>query len=177
MSAICVVAVFSPPTARAESTLAEMVDAAAQRLQIADDVAAVKWHSGAPVEDPARVQQQLTALASAAEAEDVDPDYVRQIFTDQIAATEAVEHHRFAQWERDPASAPAVASDLAASRARIDGLNHVMLTQVGLHWQLLHSPQCAAEVHQSVRNISAARQFDELYRRELIAATRDYCAG
>ena len=161
--------------AGADSTLAGLVDAAAQRLQMADDVAAAKWYSGAAIEDPARVQQQLTAVASAAAAADLDPDHVTRIFTDQIDATEAMEHYRFAQWKLDPAIAPAAAPDLAASRARLDGLNHVMLTQIGLRWQQLQSPQCAAELDEATREISDRRQFDEFYRQALTAATRDYC--
>lgn len=178
MSAICAAALLAvPPVARADSAspLAELVDAAAQRLQVADDVAAVKWHSGAAIEDPVRVRQQLAGLASAATDAELGPDYVTQIFTDQIGATEAVEHYRFSQWKLDPATAPASAPDLTASRARIDGFNHVMLTQIGLRWQQLHSPGCIAELDEATRDVSVARQFDAFYRQALLAATRDYC--
>lgn len=162
--------------AHADSTLTELVDAAAQRLQVADDVAASKWHAGAAIEDPARVEQQLTGLATAAAAEHLDADYVRQVFTDQIDATESAEHYRFAQWKLDPAAAPAGAPDLAASRARIDGFNRVMLTQIGLRWQQLHAPDCGAQLDEATRDVSIARQLDPFYRQALTAATRDYCA-
>lgn len=180
MSAICAVTLLGghcPARADTANPLAELVDAAAQRLQVADDVAADKWHSGAAIEDPARVQQQLTALASAADAEHLDADYVRRVFTDQIAATEAAEHYRFAQWKLDPAATPAGAPDLAASRARIDGFNRVMLTQIGLRWQQLRAPDCGAQLEEATRDVSAARQLDPFYRQALSSATRDYCAG
>lgn len=177
-SALCVVLLLAPP-ARADSTnpLNDLVDAAAQRLQVADDVAAAKWHSGAAIEDPARVQQQLVALTSAAQVEHLDPEYVTRVFTDQIGATEAAEHYRFAQWKLDLAAAPAAAGDLVASRARIDGFNHAMLTLIGLQWQQLHAPDCTARRDEAVREVSATRQLDEFYRQALTAATRDYCAG
>ena len=99
------------------------MDAAAERLQTADPVAASKWLTKASIEDPARVAQVLTAVTAQAAGAGVDPDYVRQVFTDQIGATEAVEYSRFAQWKLDPAGAPTDAPDLSASRSAIDALN------------------------------------------------------
>ncbi|KLO27503.1 chorismate mutase [Mycolicibacter heraklionensis] len=179
MSALCAALLTAPSPARADdaSPLADLVDAAAQRLQVADDVAAIKWQTGGAIEDPARVQQQLATLADRAVGDNLDPDYVRRIFTDQISATEAAEHYRFAQWKLDPAAAPATAPDLTASRARIDAFNQVMLAQIGQRWELLHSPACVAELDEATRTVSETRQFDEFYRQALSSATRDYCDG
>lgn len=174
---VTLLAIPAPARADTANPLADLVDAAAQRLRVADDVAAVKWRTGGAIEDPARVQQQLATLADRAVGEDLDPDYVRRIFTDQIAATEAVEHYRFAQWKLDPAGAPAAAPDLAASRARIDGFNHEMLTQIGLRWQQLHAPECAAQLDEAIRDVSAGRRLDEFDRQALSSATREYCSG
>lgn len=173
LSASCVLA--GPALADDTNPLVALVDAATQRLQVADPVAAAKWHSGAAIEDPQRVHHQLDALSTAATGDHVDPDYVTRIFTDQIAATEAVEHYRFAQWKLDPSAAPAVAADLSASRAQIDALNHVMLTEIGLQWAALHAPQCAGELDEATRAVSDARQLDEFYRQALSAATQSYC--
>ena len=131
-------------TARGDDAnpLLELVDAATQRLQTAEPVAASKWKTGGSIEDPQRVEQVLGAVSADAKGRGVDVDYVRQIFTDQIHATEAIEYTRFAQWKLDPASAPGVAPDLAASRATIDRLNGEMVEQVALHWSVLHSPDC-----------------------------------
>lgn len=177
ISVLCAVLLLAPP-ARADSSspLAELVDAAAQRLQVADDVAAVKWQTGAAIEDPVRVGQQLAKLAAEAAGEDLDPDYVRRIFTDQIAATEAVEHYRFAQWKLDSAAAPPTAPELAASRARIDGFNQVMLTQIRRRWELLQAPECSGALHEATRSVSDARQLDAFYRQALSSATQDYCS-
>lgn len=176
-SVLCAVLLLAPP-ARADgaSSLSDLVDAAAQRLQVADDVAAIKWQTGAAIEDPARVEQQLANLATDAAGERLDPEYVRRIFADQIAATEAAEYYRFAQWKLDPAAAPSTAPELAASRARIDDFNQVMLAQIGQRWELLHSPACAVELDQATRIVSDSRQLDEFYRRALTSATQDYCA-
>ncbi|WP_082981095.1 chorismate mutase [Mycolicibacter heraklionensis] len=178
ISMICAITLLTVPVpARADgaSPLSDLVDAAAQRLQVADDVAAIKWQTGGAIEDPARVGQQLAKLAAEAAAKDLAPDYVRRIFADQITATEAAEHYRFAQWKLDPAAAPSTAPELAASRARIDGFNQVMLAQIGQRWELLHSPDCAGELGEAIRTVSDARQLDEFYRRALASATQDYC--
>lgn len=177
IGAVTLLAIPVPSRADRANPLAELVDAAAGRLQVADDVAAVKWRTGGAIEDPVRVQQQLAKLADDAARNDLDPAYLQRIFGDQIAATEAVEHHRFAQWKLDPATAPASAPELAESRARIDGFNREMLTQIGLRRQQLHSPQCAALLDEAVREVSAARRLGEFEHGALTSATREYCSG
>lgn len=95
--------------ARADSAgpLAELVDAAAQRLQVAEPVAAFKWNTHGAIEDPGRVQQELAAMSADAAGRQIDPDYVARVFGDQINATEAIEYRRFADWKLTPSSAPA----------------------------------------------------------------------
>lgn len=170
-----VAAACNPARADTANPLSALVDAAAQRLQIAEPVAAFKWNTGAAIEDPVRVQQEVAALAGDATAEHIDPAYVTWVFTSQIAATEAVEYHRFAQWKLDSAGAPTTSPDLAASRAQIDDLNHVMMTQIGLQWGVLHSSECASRLDQAKRDVSTAHQLDEFYRQALAFATRSYC--
>ena len=152
-----------------------LVDAAAERLQSADPVAAVKWLTKATIEDPVRAEQVLSSVTAEAEQADVDPDYVRQVFTDQIGASEAVQYSRFAQWKLDPAAAPTTAPDLSASRSAIDALNREMVAEIAAQWQLLASPDCATERDEAVAEVAGARQLDALYRQALGFATRSYC--
>jgi chorismate mutase len=172
LSALC-----APGRASADSSdpLTELVDAAARRLQVAEPVAAAKWHSGAAVADPDRVRQQLDALADDAAAAQIDAGYVRQVFGDQIDATEAIEYTRFAQWKLDPAAAPPVAPALADSRAAIDEFNHVMLTQIAAQWEVLHSPDCGDRLDSARTAVARSRRLDTLYRQALAAASRSYC--
>ncbi|OYV23884.1 MAG: chorismate mutase, partial [Mycobacterium sp. 20-66-4] len=74
--------------------LTELVDAAAQRLQIAEPVAAFKWNTHGAIEDPGRVRQELATLSANATGKHIDPDYVTRAFGDQINATEAIEYQR-----------------------------------------------------------------------------------
>jgi chorismate mutase len=163
--------------ARADaSALTELVDAAAQRLQIAEPVAAFKWNSHGAIEDPGRVQEELAKLSADAAGEHIDPTYVTRVFGDQINATEAIEYQRFADWKLNPSGAPAGPPDLPASRSAIDGLNQTMLTQIAANWDLLRSPQCPGQLDAGRDGVTQARQLDDLYQRALRRATQSYCA-
>ncbi|KUI36979.1 chorismate mutase [Mycobacterium sp. IS-1496] len=165
----------APAQADTDSPLSALVDAAAERLRTAEPVAASKWNTKAPIEDPARVEQVLDAVATDASARGVDADRVRRIFRDQISATESIQYTRFAQWKLDPAVAPATAPDLASSRGVIDGLNRTMVDQMAAHWPLFRSPECPQRVREATDQVAATRNLDELYRRALWFATRSYC--
>nr|WP_278248620.1 chorismate mutase [Mycobacterium decipiens] len=171
------VAPLIPPQVQADSSsqLIELVDAAAERLEVADPVAAFKWSMHSAIEDPARVEQQLTKLRDDATSEDIDPEYVTRVFRDQISATEAIQYSRFADWKLNPPSAPAEPPDLSVSRSAIDALNHKILSQIGLNWNLLAAPSCAAQLDRARRDTIGVRHFDGLYQRALTRATQSYC--
>ena len=159
------------------SPLSELVDAAAQRLAVAEPVAAFKWASHASIEDPGRVQEELVKLRADAEAAHVDPGYMARVFGDQITATEAIEYSRFADWKLNPAIAPDAPPDLSASRSTIDGLNQTMLTLIVANWPLLHSPACRQQLDAASTDVMRLRRLDGLYQRALSSATQSYCQG
>jgi chorismate mutase len=168
-----------PMTAKAHGDdagpLVDLVDAATQRLQTAEPVAATKWITGGSIEDPPRVAQVLMAVATDATRKGVEPDYVRRMFTDQIHATQALEYSRFAQWKLDPASAPGAAPDLASSRATIDRLNTEIVDQIALQSPVLRSPDCARLLSDAKAVVIAARTLDPLYQQALDLSTQSYC--
>jgi chorismate mutase len=153
----------------------QLVDTAAQRLATADPIAAFKWINGGPITDKARADQVLDAVAADATARGIDPQYVRVVFTDQIAATEGVEYTRFGQWKFDAATAPTYAPDLSESRSQIDGLNEELVEEIALHWNSLHSQGCAQDLSDATAAVVAARRLDGLYQQALTSATKSYC--
>lgn len=155
--------------------LETLVDAAVQRLSVADPVAASKWLSGGPITDPPRVRQVLADVASAAESAGVPTEYVTEVFTDQIDATEAVQYGRFSGWKLDPAAAPTSAPDLTDSRALIDQMNRVMVTEIAQDWPVLSGPGCASALASAKEAVAQRRSLDPLYRQALDTATRSYC--
>lgn len=177
MTTTLAVVTAAPAWADSPEPLYDLVDAAAQRLQTADAVAANKWLTGGPITDPTRVEQVLAAVSEDAESHGVATGYVTTVFTNQINATEAIEYSRFAGWKFDPAGAPTSAPDLASSRSVIDGLNHQMVEQIAVQWPLLHSPGCGVALDAAKNVVAGQRQFDDLYRTALDAATRSYCGS
>jgi chorismate mutase len=175
MMTMLAVATADPAAADSPEPLYNLVDAAAQRLQTADAVAANKWLTGGPITDPARVKVVLEAVSKDAESRGVSTDYATKAFTNQIHATEAIEYARFAGWKFDPASAPNTAPDLSASRAVIDGLNRQIVEQFSVQWPLLNSPGCRPALDAAKNVVAGERQFDDLYRTALDVATRSYC--
>jgi chorismate mutase len=167
------------PQAPADSTspLTELVDAAAQRLQFAEPVAAVKWRTHSALEDRGRVEQELAKMGAEASAQHIDPSYVTRVFGDQINATEAIEYSRFADWKLNPSNVPAASPDLSASRSAIDALNQTMLTQIVANWDELHSPACAPQLDAARGDVIWARQLDSLHQQALSLATSSYCQG
>jgi len=169
------IAAAAPAAADSPDPLHDLIDAAAQRLQTADQVAASKWLTGGAITDPARVKVVLDQVSTEAQSVGVPTDFVTEVFTDQINATEGIQYSRFAGWKFDPSTAPASAPDLSASRSLIDGLNHRMVTEISAQWPLLNSPACPGALAAAKDTVAAERGLDGLYRAALDAATRSYC--
>ncbi|KAA0102402.1 chorismate mutase [Mycolicibacterium sp. P1-18] len=161
--------------ADAPSPLFALVDAAAQRLQTAQPVAASKWITGGSIEDPARERQVIDAVTTAAKTQNVDTDYVGRVFRDQIDATVGVEYGYFSAWKLDPAGAPTTAPDLSESRSAIDGYNRTMVNEIAAQQDSLHSPSCAGDLEAAKAAVVASRGLDDLYQRGLTHATDSYC--
>jgi chorismate mutase len=171
-------ALLATPTqshADVPSPLLALVDAAAQRLQTADPVAAAKWITGGSIEDHAREQQVIDAVTTSAKEKGADPDFVANAFRDQIAATVAVEYGLFSEWKLDPPSAPLTAPDLSDSRSAIDTLNRTMVTEIAGQWDSLHSPVCHGDLEAAKDAVVDAHGLDDLHQRGLAFATRSYC--
>jgi chorismate mutase len=167
--------VASPSQADSPSPLFALADAAAQRLQTADPVAAVKYKTGGAIDDPQREQQVIDSVTAAAAARQIDTGYVKQVFRNQIDATNAIEHARFADWKLDPSAVPATAPELSASRATIDRLNQTMINEIAAHWISLQSPSCGSDLDNAKSAVISARQLDDLYQRALTYATHSSC--
>ncbi|AKS35485.1 chorismate mutase [Mycolicibacterium goodii] len=165
----------TPAHADDASPLYRLVDIAVQRLQTADPVSASKWVNGGSIEDGARANQVLDAVAADARKRGLDETFVRRAFEHQIHATEGVEYTRFAQWKFDPAHAPTSAPDLAAPRAAIDGFNREMVAEMAAQRGVLQGGGCAQALDSARAAVTAARSLDPLYQQALGAATATYC--
>ena len=166
------------PTAHAAGDpLHLLVDTAAQRLQTAYPVAAYKWLTGGPIEDPARVAAVLDTVGADASRRGIDPAFVREAFARQIHATEGAEYVLFGHWKFDPGAAPATAPDLAESRTSIDGFNEAMVAEMAARWDVLRGPGCSDALDEARAGVAAERGLDPLFADALGVATGSYCSG
>ncbi|MEV6640634.1 gamma subclass chorismate mutase AroQ [Amycolatopsis sp. NPDC051371] len=101
-----------------------------ERLRVSDDVAAAKFGTGSPIDDPAREQQVLDHVRNQAGALGLDPEAVTAFFRDQITASKVVQKGLFARWTAYPHEAPTTRPDLARIRARLDRLTTALLRQL-----------------------------------------------
>jgi len=174
--AVCMVLMIAPAAyGQPQSPLEPLVDAAARRLQVAEPVVASKFHTGGPIEDPAREGQVLAYVSAEATKVGVESAYVTTVFRDQIDATVAIQYSRLSEWKLDPASAPIDAPDLASTRGIIDALNREMVTEMADEWDVLHSPSCVADLDAAKAAVVRARSLDPLYQQAIDFATRSYC--
>lgn len=154
-----------------------LVDAAAQRLQTADAVAAVKFRTGGAVDDPVREEHVINRASAAAAGKNIDPGYVATVFRDQIDATNAIEHFRFAEWRLDPDAVPLTAPDLAQTRAVIDRLDQILVDEMAAQWDSLRSQAGGAYLDEATNSVALARRLDDFSRRALAYATHSYCGA
>ena len=77
-----------------------LANAMLRRLAIADQVAWVKYQSGAPVLDAAREQQVLAQAVSAATEAGVDPESASRFFAAQIGASRTRQEQLIRVWSR-----------------------------------------------------------------------------
>src|SRR5947208_9192944 len=95
------------------SPLHPVASLAAERLATADLVAAAKWGTDSPIDDPAREQVVLDNVAAQAQQLGADPDEIRVIFRDQIEANKTVQRGLFQRWTDHPDEAPTTKPDLS----------------------------------------------------------------
>ncbi|MEV0949024.1 gamma subclass chorismate mutase AroQ [Promicromonospora sp. NPDC050249] len=140
------------------------------RLLMADDVAAAKFLTGSPIDDPAREQQVLDHVRSRSGTNEVDPETATAFVRDQFTASKLVQQGLFAHWTTHPEEAPTVPPDLDKVRKRLDQLTTRLL-------QELHDPHPPRD--EPIRTCSHVstdgsllESLDTLHRHALDVATR-----
>jgi chorismate mutase len=77
-----------------------------QRLQTAEDVARIKWNSGAPIEDVARENAIVEQAGAEATRYGVRWETAREFLRAQIEASKVIQRARFAEWSKPTEGAP-----------------------------------------------------------------------
>ncbi|MFD9884498.1 chorismate mutase [Streptomyces alboflavus] len=174
------VAAPAAPDARTVSVspyaqLRPLSELSARRLATADLVAAAKYGTGAPIDDPARERQVLDAVARQAEQIGADPEATVRIFRDQIEANKVVQRALHRRWDADPASAPTERPDLAKVREEINRVNGELVHAVAASAPARTAPYCRGLLTASTAVVVHERRLDALHAGALVRASRSVC--
>jgi len=169
-SAACAVALAaqaSPPPASGFDRVAEL---SAQRLLLADQVAASKRFSGKPVEDAERENAQLAKAREQAAARALPAEPAAAFFRAQIEANKLIQYRLLAQ----PARA-GKAVDLGPVRERLDAINAQLFDALPGALGEAREPDCERRAFDAQRSAARRHRLDELHRTALARAFGDLC--
>ncbi|MEV5981411.1 chorismate mutase [Streptomyces sp. NPDC052114] len=176
-----VAAPAQPPTAAVAAgpyaQLHPLADLSAQRLATADLVAAAKYGTDSPIDDPAREKQVLDAVAGQAKELGADPVATVRIFRDQIEANKVVQRGLFRRWDADPSQAPTERPDLAEVRKEINRINTGLVRAVAASPDARRAPYCEGVLTAAAVRVGHQERLDALHSVALGRALRSVCAG
>ncbi|MGW4488808.1 gamma subclass chorismate mutase AroQ [Amycolatopsis sp. NPDC004368] len=166
----------NPGTGHAFGRLGPLADLVVERLRVGDRVAASKFGTDKPIDDPGREQQELAAVRTRAFALGLDPERTAAFFSDQITASKVVQRGLFDRWTAHPEQAPTTRPDLTEIRAELDELTTSLLTEL-VATNDIREPgaPCRVDVVQAQISADIVDHLDELHRTALRTALQSLC--
>ncbi|TXS40449.1 chorismate mutase [Streptomyces sp. uw30] len=156
--------------------LTPLTDLFAERLLVADKVAAAKYGTDKPIDDPVREQQILDDVAARATGLGLDPEAVRAVFRDQIEANKLVQRGLYARWDAHPEERPTERPDLVKEvRPILDRITTELLTALKDTQRLRTSPSCEPRLYVAGARSAYEHQLDVLHLRGLQRAAASVC--
>ena len=163
---------------RSLGPLGPLTDLVIRRLQVSDQVAAAKFGTGKPIDDPAREQQELAAVRQSALSLGISPDATVSFFRQQIDASKVVQRGLFDRWTAHPDQAPTTRPDLGTIRAELDQLTTELLQQLAAQQPVLtHEFACRIDLRLADATGELLHHLDALHRHALRVALAQTCTG
>jgi chorismate mutase len=163
------------PASAAPPSLWWLTDLAAQRVRIADQVAAAKYGTPSPIDDPVREQQIYDSVAARAPELGLEPADAVRFFRAQIEANKVVQRGLYARWDAHPSEVPATRPDLGEIRPVIDRLNTGLLTELAATLPVRTARSCPARRLVAAGVADVVHHFDALHARALGEAMSATC--
>ncbi len=157
--------------------LGPLAGLSAERLATGDLVAAAKWGTGGPIDDPAREREVLDAVADQARRLGADPAATVRIFRDQIEASKVVQRGLHRRWHADPAQAPTTRPDLDEVRKEINRINGELVRAIARSPHARSAPYCAPLLTVAAAQVRHERHLDGLHTMALARSLRSVCDG
>ncbi|MET7990741.1 chorismate mutase [Amycolatopsis sp. NPDC005232] len=158
--------------------LGPLADLVITRLKVSDDVAASKFGTDSPIDDPAREQQVLEQVRKQASALGLDPISTTAFFQDQITASKVVQKGLFARWAAHPDEAPTTRPDLGQIRTKLDQLTTDLLSELKTTVPLRNKRiTCTIELVVAAGSGAVFDNLDTLHRQALNVAVHSACTN
>ncbi len=127
--------------------LAELSRLLETRLALMREVAKAKWNSGAAIEDRAREEEIVRALAKQAAEAGLPVEWAQAFFRAQIEAAKTVQRELFVSWKRDKVGKFDSVQDLARDiRPQLDVLTPKILKALAASWPALKDARRRDEI-------------------------------
>jgi chorismate mutase len=161
---------------RSFGPLGQLTELAIQRLFVSDQVAAAKFGTGQPVDDPAREREVLNQVRQDATTRGIDPDTAVAFFQDQIIASKVVQVGLFQRWIAHPEQAPTTRPDLGQIRNQLDEIAIGIMQQLAATKAARQaSPLCQVRQPEALVPEDALNHLDGLHRHALSVALQSLC--
>ncbi|MEU4501975.1 gamma subclass chorismate mutase AroQ [Streptomyces sp. NPDC024089] len=160
------------------SPLRSVAELSARRLATGDLVAAAKWGTDSPVDDPARERRVLDSAAGRAGELGADPRLTRLVLRDQIEANKAVQRGLHRLWRDHPSEAPTERPRLDDVRKEVDRLNEALVRAVADSAPYRRAaPLCRVALAVSAGRVRRERRLDELHSTALARSLESVCGS
>lgn len=157
-------------------SLVPLTGLSAERVLLADKVAAAKFGTPAPIDDPAREQVVLDNVRTLSIGMGIDPDESVAVFRDQIEANKQVQRHLYALWTAHPELVPAERPDLATEvRPQLDRITLRLLEQLKATDHVRARPSCPGRLVATRLFVSHDRNLDRPHRAALDRSLSSAC--
>lgn len=159
--------------------LTALVGLAAERILLADKVAAAKYGTDTPIEDPTREQQVLDQAKALAVEAGLDTGETVEFFRAQIEMSKAVQQGLYDLWTEHPDQAPTERPDLATEvRPQLDRITADFIDQLVATQKLRDGTlRCRVALVLAEKTADHQHDLDRLHERALWGAIKPVCAG
>lgn len=165
-----------PRTVPGARSLSAVTDLFAERLLVADKVAAAKYGTTTPIDDPVREKAILDDAAARAAGLGLDPDAVTAVFRDQIEANKLVQRGLYARWDAHPEERPTERPDLVKEvRPVLDRITTRLLSALQETRSLRAGASCRPRLRAAAVWSAIGQRLDRLHGQGLARALPSVC--
>lgn len=164
--------------AEERNALATLIDASAQRLSLAKDVALAKWDNGAPVEDLARERHVIDTAIAAGRKSGLPAEFVSRFFSAQIEANKVIQYALLTDWQGEGKAPPHSPINLAQNvRPQIDRIQALLISALVNQNHSESRASCRAQLAKAIQDRKATQHeiSDSLFATALDRALGPLC--